>query len=1024
MSANLFKNIPERLQSTSLRACGLTEEAAVLFLCELIKQTKTSFFLELDSSVNSFSFYSQCFENKGECFVYYPTSLDQGYVPGFIPEEKRYQKEAVVSLVSKKPVVCVGTKDSFKERSVEQSVKERVFCVDFKINNKQTMENLVSTLGELDYKKEDFVKEAGCFSTRGDIVDVFPYHFKNPVRVSFDGERIEKISLFDPISQLVIQELNKLVFRDFPVSQVADKTTLIDEFGELPCFVLSFKSDGFFIYNKAQKPESRKAAYDANCLALYKKELLNEYIKKASLVYFVGRKKTFQGDLVTFKYKFIEGSIKTSFVLKKENKLIISENQFFSNSVRDSRWQPKTISGHTIAQGGVLSDIKKGDLVVHRDFGIGMFCGIIEKGESARLSEGIEIEYKNNSRVFVSSDQLFLIQRYIGTGRKPGLSALGSKKWSSEIKKAKRGIEDIAKEIVVLYSKKAEPRSFSFTKTNDLDNALSDSFSFVETPDQNKAIQDVYADMNKSTPMDRLICGDVGYGKTEVAIRAIFKSFLSDKLSVLLCPTTILADQHYITCKERLQKYGVRISLISRFKTKKEQLKIIQSLNKKTIDVLIGTHRILSKDVNLKNLGLLIIDEEHRFGVKHKEKIRSIKLNVDLLTMTATPIPRTLQQSLVGLKDLSIINTPPVSRKPIITTVKYFSWQTIIQIIDAELSRGGQVYFLNNDVRAIPAYVDKIKSFFPNSSTVGASGKMESRLLEKTVLGFFSGEIDILVCTTIIESGLDVTNANSIIVNNAQNFGLPQLYQIRGRVGRGTKQARCLLLVPEKPLEREAYRRLKTIEQNTALGAGYNVSMKDLEIRGAGSLFGYRQSGHISSIGFELYCDMLRNEINTNKSGRSSTQVKVKMSPVPRLEKTYISSQTQRLDYYYRIAKTLSLDEVYKIEAELKETFGHLTPETTSLLNLSKLKKLYSNTSVSSIWISKRESSFYMKTIDPYPSLESFFSSISAFSHRDLIKHRYENKQNNGLIVFLETKNQIPHMDVLFSFVNLFNPIT
>ena len=1024
MSGGLFKDIPERLRGLSFSVCGLTEEAAVLFLCELIKKTKTSFFLEIDDKVSSFSFYSQCFENNGECFVYYPTSLSQGYVPGFIPEEKRYQKEAVLSLISKKPVICIGTENSFKARSVERNVKEKTFCVDFKTNNKQTMESLVSTLIKLDYKKEDFVKEAGCFSTRGDIVDVFPYHFKNPVRISFDGERVEKISLFDPTSQLGIQELNKLVFRDFAESQVSDKTTLTDSFRGLSRFVLSVKNDGFLIYNKAQNPERSKTAYNTFCRALHEKDTVNEHLKRKPLVYFVGRKKTFQGDLLNFKYKFIEGSIKKSFLLKKENKLIISENQFFSNSVRDSRWQPKTVSGHTLAQGGVLSDIKKGDLVVHRDFGIGLFCGIIEKGESAQLSEGIEIEYKSNSRVFVSSDQLFLIQRYIGTGRKPSLSALGSKKWSSEIKKAKRGIQDIAKEIILLYSKKAEPRGFSFTKTNDLDNTLSDSFSFVETPDQNKAIQDVYADMNKSTPMDRLICGDVGYGKTEVAIRAIFKSFLSDKLSVLLCPTTILADQHYITCKERLQKHGVRISLISRFKTKKEQLKIIKALNKKTIDVLIGTHRILSKDVNLKNLGLLIIDEEHRFGVKHKEKIRSIKLNVDLLTMTATPIPRTLQQSLVGLKDLSIINTPPVSRKPILTTVKYFSWKAIVQIIDAELSRGGQVYFLNNDVKAIPAYVDKIRSFFPHSSTVGASGKMESRLLEKTVLSFFSGEIDVLVCTTIIESGLDVTNANSIIVNNAQNFGLPQLYQIRGRVGRGIKQARCLLLVPEKPLEKEAYRRLKTIEQNTALGAGYNVSMKDLEIRGAGSLFGYRQSGHISSVGFELYCDMLRNEINTNKTGRSSTQVKIKMSPVPRLDKTYITTQTQRLDYYYRIAKTLSLDEVYKIEDELKETFGPLTQETMSLLNLSKLKKLYSNTSVSRIYVSKRESSFYMKTIDPYPSLESFFSSVSAFSHRDLIKHRYENKQNHGLIVFLETKNQIPHMDVLFSFVNLFNPIT
>ena len=421
------------------------------------------------------------------------------------------------------------------------------------------------------------------------------------------------------------------------------------------------------------------------------------------------------------------------------------------------------------------------------------------------------------------------------------------------------------------YIQKNTKRSFSYEKENDLDGVLSSSFSFVETPDQKKAFDDVFEDMNSEEPMDRLISGDVGFGKTEVAIRAMFKAFLSNKVSVLLCPTTILADQHFITCKERLAQFGVSVSLLSRFKTKKEQLKTLSMVKLGQVDILIGTHRLLSKDVQISNLGLLVIDEEHRFGVNHKEKIRSFKNNVDVLTLTATPIPRTLQQALVGLKNLTTIKTPPTSRKPINTFVKYFNWSLVFSHIQKEVNRRGQVYFLYNDIKGIPFVVKKIKDRFPEKTVVGASGKMDSKNLEEVVLAFFDGFIDVLVCTTIIESGLDVTNANTIIIHNAQNFGLAQLYQIRGRVGRGKRQASCLLLIPHgKKLEKDSYNRLKAIEKNTALGSGHAISQEDLEIRGSGSLFGYKQSGHISAVGFEMYCDLLRDEINIKKNQKKT----------------------------------------------------------------------------------------------------------------------------------------------------------
>ncbi|MFL3007561.1 MAG: DEAD/DEAH box helicase, partial [Candidatus Neomarinimicrobiota bacterium] len=471
--------------------------------------------------------------------------------------------------------------------------------------------------------------------------------------------------------------------------------------------------------------------------------------------------------------------------------------------------------------------------------------------------------------------------------------------------------------------KKTTSRNFSYEKENDLDNVLSSSFSFVETPDQKKAFQDVFEDMNGETPMDRLVSGDVGFGKTEVAIRAIFKAFLSNKVSALLCPTTILADQHFITCRERLSQFGVSISLLSRFKTKKEQSETISLVKQGKIDVLIGTHRLLSKDVEISNLGLLVIDEEHRFGVTHKEKIRSFKNNVDVLTLTATPIPRTLQQALVGLKNLTTIKTPPISRKPINTYVKYFNWSLVFSHIQKEINRGGQVYFLYNDIKSIPFAVKKIKDRFPKKTVVGASGKMDSKNLENTVLGFFDGFIDVLVCTTIIESGLDVTNANTMIINNAQNFGLAQLYQIRGRVGRGKRQASCLLLIPpKKKLEKDSYNRLRAIEQNTALGSGHIISQKDLEIRGSGSLFGYKQSGHISVVGFEMYCDLLREEVNNKKNLKNKTdQPVLVMNTEIEIPTSYIKKEQIRIDYYYQISKTRKNKDLEKVVKNLEAGF-------------------------------------------------------------------------------------------------------
>ena len=694
----------------------------------------------------------------------------------------------------------------------------------------------------------------------------------------------------------------------------------------------------------------------------------------------------------------VVGSISRCVASESISTLFVSENEINSKRKTSDRWAPIQEDKRVVIDRNSISNINHGDFVVHRDFGIGVYLGVKERNGK----EVVSIEYQDAALVYVSLDQVNLVHKYIGAGKAPKVSSLGSKRWGAEVARAKKAAEDIALDVLRGYSNKNILRPFEYVKENDLDNVLSRSFSFIETPDQKKAINKVYSDMNKPSPMDRLVCGDVGFGKTEIAIRAIFKAYLSDKLSVFLCPTTILADQHYMTCHDRLTSLGLSVGLLSRFKSKAQQTQIIKDLFNRKIDVLVGTHRILSKDIVLTNLGLLIIDEEHRFGVKDKETIRRIREGVDVLTLTATPIPRTLQQSLVGLKDVSIMLTPPETRKPIITFVKYFDWSLVFSRVEFELSRSGQVYFLNNDISTIPSTVDRLRKRFPNNRIAGASGKMSSKDLEVVVLAFFNGEVDVLVCTTIIESGLDVTNANSIIIRDAQNLGLAQLYQIRGRVGRGYKQGYCHLLIPKKPLEKSAFRRLRSLEKNTALGSGYNISMEDLEIRGAGSIFGHKQSGHITTVGFQMYCDLLSIEIQKTKSEDGVVQKtpQVTTSFQPDISSDYIENMSLRIDYYYRIGSATSVEQLNKIEKELVDVFGPIPDKTKKLLLVASLKNRYKSTPVSQIDI---QDSVLKIVVQPFNEEEQlvFLSRVGIYKHKTLESVRFKEVSGGLLGVFL-----------------------
>lgn len=509
-------------------------------------------------------------------------------------------------------------------------------------------------------------------------------------------------------------------------------------------------------------------------------------------------------------------------------------------------------------------DIELGDYVVHVNHGIGRFLGIKKLKSDKRFLDHMLIEYDGGDKLYVPVAELHMVNKYIGLeGIRPHLSRLGTKTWQSIKKRAKTGIFSLASELLRIQAARAALSGYSFPADNDWQRQLEGSFAYEETTDQVKTTCAIKQDMQSSRPMDRLICGEVGYGKTEVALRAAFKAVMANKQVAMLVPTTILAEQHHYTFSQRVKDFPVNVQMLSRFNNPSEQVKIIAGIQDGTVDIVIGTHRLLSPDLKFKDLGLVIIDEEQRFGVKHKEKLKQLRLLVDVLTLTATPIPRTLYLSLMGARDMSIINTPPLGRVPIETRVCEYDEELIRMSILREIKRHGQCYFIHNRVKDIERIKQKVERIIPEATIAVAHGQMPERELEEIMLGFIKGKIDVLVATTIVESGIDIPNANTLIVNRADHFGLADLYQLRGRVGRFKYKAYAFFLLPRGYLWTEdAKRRLKAIEKHTALGSGFKIAMEDLQIRGAGNLLGAEQHGWISAVGFDLYCRLLRETIN------------------------------------------------------------------------------------------------------------------------------------------------------------------
>ena len=660
------------------------------------------------------------------------------------------------------------------------------------------------------------------------------------------------------------------------------------------------------------------------------KELLKEYEIE-------GKKET------TPNPEIIEGGLSSGFECYDLNLVVVSLAEAFEGEIKKKRATPTFKQGEKI----VFADLKPGDFVVHRTHGIGEFVGVNTIEADGVTKDYIKIKYKNDDMLYVPTSNLDNVRKYIGGGDSaPTLNKLGSKEWSNTKARVKKNLREVAKDLIELYAKRQKVKGYAFNKDTDWQKQFEENFPYQETDDQLRCIDEVKKDMEEQRPMDRLLCGDVGYGKTEVAIRAAFKAVMDHKQVAYLVPTTVLANQQYEGFKARMENFGVNVELLNRFRTKKEQNNVVKKIKLGEVDVVVGTHRLLSEDVVFKDLGLLIIDEEHRFGVKDKEKIKKLKTSVDVLTMTATPIPRTLHMSILGVRDMSVIYEPPQNRRPVQTYVLEYDTEVIKEAITKELERGGQVFYLYNNVENIAKKAMDVQELIPEAKVEFAHGKMSGRELENIMERFIKKEINVLVCTTILESGIDIPNANTIIVENADRLGLAQLYQIRGRVGRSNKQAYAYITYKrDKLLSEVADKRLKAIREFTEFGSGFKIAMRDLEIRGAGSLLGEIQHGHMEQVGYDTYCNLLDQVVKemqgieiTEKDEEPEIQIDINVSSY--IPDSYIENSSQKIEVYQNIALCRTEEDIQNVIDETIDRYGIMPKELENLIEVARIKEL------------------------------------------------------------------------------------
>lgn len=840
-------------------------------------------------------------------------------------------------------------------------------------------EKLVEQLDSLGFERVDFVARPGQFAIRGSIVDIFSFSWNDPYRISFFGNEIENISIFDVNTQLskeeadavdILPDLSVREEEGVSIASMLPKDTLVwldssDMYRQQAFFPQLESFRRVYLETPLTAGQGSVIQFQIAPQPVFNKnfELLSADIRQKLennfRVYIFGEKQAQMDRLRSILAQercmlpeFIVGkNLHAGFIDLAEKICCYTDHEIFDRFHRVSL--RRTVDKSEQLTLNDLSAFNIGDYVVHIDHGVGVFGGLVRmRDDKGRVHEVVKLMYKDGDVVFVSVHSLHKISRFRSKeGEAPRINKLGSKAWQTLKAGAKSKIKDIAKDLIQLYAKRKASKGFAFSPDSYLQEELESSFMYEDTPDQEAATKAVKNDMEDNSPMDRLICGDVGFGKTEIAIRAAFKAASDGKQVAVLVPTTILALQHFTTFTARLKDLPCTVDYVSRLRTEKELKDIRERLSAGRIDILIGTHKILGKGFEFKDLGLLIIDEEQKFGVSAKEKLRQMKESVDTLTLTATPIPRTLQFSLLGARDLSIIATPPPNRIPIQTEIILFEEKEIKRIIRDELVRGGQIFFLHNKVEELPAIYDILHRLEPDMRICVAHGQMEAKELENKMLDFMRGEYDMLLCTTIIENGLDIPNANTILINQAQNIGLSDLHQLRGRVGRSNRKAFCYLIVPPLVgITEDARRRLKAIEEFSDLGSGFNIAMQDLDIRGAGNLLGAEQSGFILDMGYETYQKILAEAMEelgmetgiSIKRDKDNfvTDCTIDTDQPALIPDSFIDVTAEKIRIYKQLDSMSSEKEIDRFRTQLSDRFGTLPEEVDNLMGVVKIRNL------------------------------------------------------------------------------------
>lgn len=972
--------------------------------------------------------------------------------------------EVLKNMMNRSSEMLITYPEALAERVVDKKVMDQMSMVVRK-GDRLSVSFVENLLGEYGFVQSDFVYEPGQFAIRGSIVDVYSFAEERPVRIDFFGDEVESIRFFDVETQLSEQLTD--YFSIVPdLSETTEEYEFTDLFTYFPERPVWWVKNGMFLNDKIRAlrketeesiltPEDvlleymegcavvewgpdvyfRGKTIDAGCEAqpLVNKrfdllaEILQEkqnsgyalYVCSGNEMQIQRLRDIFSDKGFTIRFTYLRGIIHEGFSDEQLKIGVYTEHQIFDRYHKYRLQTTRLRKGRESVTLSELQNLHPGDYVVHVDHGIGRFGGLVKINNNGKEQEAIRLVYKNNSELYVGLYSLHKISKYKGKdGEPPVVNRLGGDAWNRLKQKTKSRVKDIARELIALYAKRKQESAFAFSKDSYLQEEMEASFMYEETPDQMKAIEAVKQDMENHQVMDRLVCGDVGFGKTEVAIRAAFKAVADSKQVAVLVPTTILAYQHYNTFMQRLKGMPCRIEYISRMKKSSEIKNILKDLKSGKVDIIIGTHRLTSKDVEFKDLGLLIIDEEQKFGVGVKEKLKRLKVNVDTMTMTATPIPRTLQFSLMGARDMSIIRTAPPNRYPIVTELHRFDEKVIREAILYEMSRNGQVFFIHNRVDTLRDIQDMLRRIIPQVKTCIAHGQMEGDELEKVMHDFIRGDYDVLIATTIIESGLDIPNANTMIINQAQNYGLSDLHQLRGRVGRSNKKAFCYLLTPSLDLVNpDARRRLKAIEDFSGLGSGFNIAMQDLDIRGAGNILGAEQSGFISEIGYETYqrilnealLELREEEFPDLQSPHSEAQREYITDCVIETDfeilipESYVENISERIRLYRQLDNVSQEEDLDKFAAELKDRFGNLPPQVEGLMEIVRIRRWCMSLAVERLLVKNGKMMMYFVS-DPRSAFytSAVFTNLLKFVQHQVLPCRMNEKNEKLSLVFAE----------------------